>query len=44
MSPSSAYMYKRMPFLGRGEKEMLHIEEEFEYFEEDVIREGSDRY
>ena len=35
-------MYQRMPLLGWGEMDFyFFINEEFEYFEEDVIREGS---
>ena len=35
-------MYQRMPLLGWGEMEFILINEELEYFEEDVIREGPD--
>ena len=42
LSPSTAYVDQRAPLLGSGVIGIHLISEEFEYFEENVIRDGSD--
>ena len=42
ISPSSAYVYQCRPLLAFAVKGEIFTDKVFEYFEENVIREGSD--